>query len=120
MDSARFISLRDRGTSITINGSGEIYAGEELVAKLSVVEFQDQNGLRKSGGGLFENKKAGNVVQAPQRTIVRQGALEVSNVNPVEEMTNLIKANRLFEHDMKALKTFGDLMGREANDIGKL
>jgi flagellar basal body rod protein FlgG len=38
----------------------------------------------------------------------------------VEEMTNLIKANRLFEHDLKVMKTFGDLMGREANDIGKL
>jgi flagellar basal body rod protein FlgG len=41
-------------------------------------------------------------------------------VNPIEEMTNLIKANRLFEHDLKAMKTYGDLMGREVNDVGKL
>ena len=37
-----------------------------------------------------------------------------------EEMTNLIKANRMFEHDLKAMKTYGDLLQREANDIGKL
>jgi flagellar basal body rod protein FlgG len=35
-------------------------------------------------------------------------------------MTNLIKANRQFEADLKSLKTYGDLMSREANDIGKL
>jgi flagellar basal body rod protein FlgG len=35
-------------------------------------------------------------------------------------MTNLIKANRLFEQDLKAMKTYGELMGREVNDIGKL
>jgi flagellar basal-body rod protein FlgG len=119
-DAARFINLRDRGKHLTITAAGEIYSGEDLVARLSVVEFQDQNMLRKAGGGLYDNKRPGNALQAPPQTIVRQGALEISNVNPVEEMTNLIKANRLFEHDMKAMKTYGDLMGREANDIGKL
>ena len=46
--------------------------------------------------------------------------LEGSNVNPVEEMTNLIKANRLFEADLKVMKTYGEMMGRESNDVGKL
>jgi flagellar basal body rod protein FlgG len=52
--------------------------------------------------------------------LVRQGLLETSNTNPIEEMTNLIQANRLFEQDLKSLKTYHELMGREANDIGKL
>jgi flagellar basal-body rod protein FlgG len=52
--------------------------------------------------------------------VIRQGVLEGSNVNPIEEMTHLIKANRLFEEDLKAIKTYGELMGREANDVGKL
>ena len=46
--------------------------------------------------------------------------LETSNVNPIEEMTHLIQANRRYETDLKAMKTYGELMGREANDIGKL
>ena len=94
--------------------------GTDLVAKLSVVEFQDQRKLRKSGGNSFENPDPSNVNKTAAKTVVRQGVLETSNVNPIEEMTNLIKANRLFEHDMKALKTYGELMQREANDLGKL
>lgn len=120
-EAARFINLRDRSPNISINGQGEIYAGDELVARLNVVEFQDLNKLRKIGGQLFENYEAGNFLPGGEgRTLVRQGMLETSNVNPIEEMTSLIKSNRLFEHDLKAMKTFGDLLGREANDIGKL
>ena len=116
---ARFINLRDRGT-ISVSESGEVYAGDQLVAKLSIAEFQTQNGLRKVGNHLFENRDPANRLTDSKNTIVRQGVLETSNVNPIEEMTNLIKANRMFELDLKAMKTYGDLMGREANDIGKL
>lgn len=116
---ARFISLRDRGGHITISPQGELYAGDQLVARLSVREFMDSRKLQKRGSALFENGDPTNLAQ-PTRTFLRQGMLETSNVNPVEEMTNLIKANRLFEQDLKAMKTYGDLLQREANDIGKL
>jgi flagellar basal body rod protein FlgG len=115
----RFINLADSKGRMNISPQGEVYSGGDLVAKLSVVEFADVRKLRKSGGLLFESKDAANV-RPPERTSIRQGMIETSNVNPVEEMTNLIRANRLFEHDMKAMKTYGELMQREANDIGKL
>ena len=120
-DVARYINLRDRGTHFSINDQGEIYdANGDLVAKLNVVEFADTRKLRKAGGNLFDNPSPTNILAQPTQTIVRQGVLETSNVNPVEEMTKLISANRLFEHDLKAMKTYGEMMQREANDIGKL
>ena len=42
-----------------------------------------------------------------------------AQVNPVEEMTHLIKAHRLYELNMKSLKTYDELMNKEANNIGK-
>jgi flagellar basal-body rod protein FlgF len=117
---ARFINLRDRGTNISINQQGEIYAGDQLVGKLSIVEFQIPQKLRKAGSALFDNPDQTNQPINPEKTILHQGMIETSNVNPVEEMTNLIKANRLFEQDLKAMKTYGEMMGREANDLGKL
>lgn len=119
IDQARIINLRDRGAHFSISESGELYAGEELVARLSVVEFQDVNKLRKQGSQLFENSDSTNA-KPSQKTVIRQGVLEMSNVNPIEEMTNLIRANRMYEQDLKAIKTYGELLGREVNDIGKL
>lgn len=117
---SRFINLRDLGP-ISVTQAGEIYANGNLVGKLSVVEFPNTNVVRKVGNQYFENKDPENNGPLEARnTVVHQAMLEGSNVNPIEEMTNLIKANRLFEHDLKVMKTFGEIMGREANDIGKL
>lgn len=117
---SRFINLKDR-VNISMTEKGEIYANGDLVGQISVVEFQDPQLLQKAGLQYFSNPDPSrNAVAEGANTRIHQGMLEGSNVNPVEEMTNLIKANRLFEHDLKVMKTFGDLMGREANDIGKL
>jgi flagellar basal-body rod protein FlgG len=116
---ARFINLSNK-PGISINEKGEVYAGDESLGKLSIIEFSDKNYLRKTGNNLFENKNQEmNIAKNSDRTQVQQGVLEFSNVNPVEEMANLIKANRLFENDLKVLKTFGELMGKEANEIGR-
>jgi flagellar basal-body rod protein FlgF len=120
---ARTISLSDRTAPISISQSGEIFIGDQAATKLSVVEFKNRGGLFKVGTQLFENRDPGNIAASdPARspTLVRQGALETSNVNPAEEMTRLIQAHRMFEQDMKSLKTFSDLMGREVNDVGRL
>jgi flagellar basal body rod protein FlgG len=118
-EAARAINLRDRVGPVSITEKGEVFVGEDLVAKLSVAEFTDTKKLRKSGAGLFDNPDPQNI-KNPERSSIKQGMIETSNVNPAEEMTNMIKANRAFEHDLKALKTYNDLMGREVNDIGKL
>lgn len=117
---SRFINLRDRGTNISVTEQGDLYAGDQLVAKVGVAEFADPRKLRKSGALMFENPDPGNRLGQSDRSIVRQGVLETSNVNPVEEMTRLIQANRLFEQNLKSVKTYNELIGREVNDIGKL
>ncbi|MFZ9594999.1 MAG: flagellar hook-basal body protein [Bdellovibrionia bacterium] len=116
---ARYINLADHSRALTITEQGEIYDRNDLVAKIHLVEFKNLGKLRKTGGSLFESLDAKNSFAAT-RTAIRQGVLETSNVNPVEEMTKLITANRLFEQDLKALKTYGELLGKEANEVGKL
>lgn len=117
---ARYINLRDLGPNVSVTDTGEIYAGDRLVARIGVAEFANVQKLRKSGAQFFSNPDPANAALPSGKSLVKQGVLETSNVNPVEEMSNLIKANRLFDHDMKVMKTYGELMGREVNDIGKL
>ena len=117
---SRFISLRDRNGALSITESGEIFSGQDQIGQLSVVEFADPRKLRKTGQQLFENPDPANILKDPSKSLVKQGMLETSNVNPVREMSDLINSQRLLEEDMKAMKTYSDLLGREANDIGKL
>ncbi len=118
---ARLINLSGRDGAVHINELGELYMEDDQVAKLSIVEFQNGPKMKKVGDGLYQNigDPATNPEAPASLTMVRQGMLEQSNVNPVEEMTKLIKANRMFEMDLKAMKTVDSMLGKEANEIGK-
>ncbi|MCC7440144.1 MAG: flagellar basal-body rod protein FlgF [Bdellovibrionales bacterium] len=116
---ARTINLRDAGR-VSITDQGDVYAGERRVGRLSVVEFSDSNGLRKSGNGLFEVASPSVTATPIRETVVRQGVVEASNVNPAQEMADLIRAQRLFEHDLRAVKTFDSMMDLESNQVGRL
>lgn len=128
---ARYIELKDLepgetglvsdGPRIFVSESGDVFNGEKQIAKLSVVEFQDLNKLRKDGQQLFTNDDPTNRAPASSlQTKVLQGVIETSNVNPIEEMTNLMKAHRLYEQNLKAIRTYDQLMEKESNEVGKL
>ncbi len=130
---ARFIELKDaaldtnlvsRGPLITINKQGEIYSGENKIATLSVIEVNDEKILRKDRSQLFLNPDPTNQkitgAQEVPRTRVLQGVVETSNVNPIEEMTNLIKAHRAYDQNLKAIKVYDQMMEKESNEIGRL
>jgi flagellar basal-body rod protein FlgG len=124
---ARIINLSDTGGKFSVGEEGEILAGDREVARMAVAEFRDLNGLRKVGSSYFQDAFPNNRVDtdpnrspATTRSMIRQGWLETSNVNPVEEMTKLIQAHRMFEHDLKAMKVHDEMMAKEVNDVGKL
>ena len=60
--------------------------------------------LRKSGDGLFRTV-SGDPLAADPALRLTSGALEGSNVNPVEAMIQMIAASRQFETQMKLLQT---------------
>jgi flagellar basal-body rod protein FlgG len=118
---SRYINISGREGQLHINDRGELYMNDDLVATLGVVEFGDMKTIRKTGGLYFENKDPkANPPQSAIATNVKQGMLETSNVNPVEEISNLIRANRMFEQDLKSMKTVNEMLQKEANEIGKM
>lgn len=117
---ARAIRIDPRAGSVTITTDGRVYQNKQEVAQLSVVEFVDPKLLSKEGSAVFKNDSPVNISQDGNTTLVRQGMIETSNVNTVAEMTELLKATRLFEANEKIVKTYGDLEARAVNDLGKL
>jgi flagellar basal-body rod protein FlgF len=104
---------------ITISLDGEVLTREGSVAKLSIVEFSDKHALKKEGNSLFITPDENNINRTDIKTTVNQGFLEGSNVNAIEEMSELIKAHRHFESIQKAINAYDSISGKAANDIGK-
>ena len=116
----REINLLGHEGLLHVNDHGEVYMGEDKITDLSMVEFADLKTIRKVGSLNFENKDAKkNPPLTATKTQVKQGVVETSNVNPVAEISNLIRANRMFEQDLKAMKTVSEMMQKEVNEVGK-
>ena len=74
--------------------------------------------LRKEGRScyMYEGKEGDIVTVESSR--VRQGYIERSNVNPVEEMIKMVEALRAFESDQKAIQCMDEMNSRMVNDVG--
>jgi flagellar basal-body rod protein FlgG len=116
--SARMIFVENKG-KLQINPDGKIFQGGRELASLSIVEFQNNHQLKKDGSGLYINPREQNVLKEAVKTRVHQGFLEGSNVNPIAEMSEMIKTNRLFETLNKVIKSF-DGMEQKAEEISKV
>jgi len=75
----------------------------EEVDRLKVVEANNST-LEKGNDGLFR-PKPNQTVETSANVQVISGALEMSNVNPVHEMVDMISHQRQFELQVKLMKT---------------
>lgn len=104
---------------LTISLEGEILTKDGVIGKISIVEFVDKHALKKEGNSLFITPDEANIIRTDIKTTANQGFLEGSNVNAIEEMSELIKAHRHFESIQKAINAYDSISGKAANELGK-
>ncbi|MCE5334540.1 MAG: flagellar hook-basal body protein [Desulfobacteraceae bacterium] len=98
--------------NVRILDNGQIFDGTTQVDNLEIVKFPSDVKLKKVKNGYFEPERADAGAQATD-AVVRQGALEEPNFNPVEEMVRMMEAMRNFEAYQKTIQTFDrDLDGQ--------
>jgi flagellar basal-body rod protein FlgF len=105
-----------RGLSITY--SGEVFDGDQLAGRLSLVDFVNGDALKKQGASLYALKPDfGTQPVAATEVKVHQGFSELSNVNIVEEMTDMILATRAFETNQQAIKAYDKMDEKLVNEV---
>lgn len=88
------------------------------VAQLRVVAFDDQAVLERLGDGLFAAYSGLSVV-ADEKVQVRQGYLENSNVNSMQEMVQLIQTMRHFESMQRVAVGYDEMIGSAIRKLGE-
>ncbi|MCR5357474.1 MAG: flagellar hook-basal body protein [Lachnospiraceae bacterium] len=89
---------------------------------IGLFQFQNPSGLKKEGDALYSVTAAsGPAINEAEndnveKSEVRQGYLEGSNVQVADEMVNLIIAQRAYEFNSKAIQA-ADTMMQEANEL---
>lgn len=115
------ITIPNDAISIDINASGEVLVkisgqtATQNVGQLQLASFINPAGLEAIGDNMFLETDASGAATVgnpneEQFGAIRQGALEQSNVNVVEEITLLIAAQRSYEMNSKVISTSDEML----------
>jgi flagellar basal-body rod protein FlgG len=112
-------------TSISISNEGAVSAivpgntQPQPLGNIAMSNFINPAGLEPVGQNLFkESAASGQPQQGTPGTnglgFIRQGFLEASNVNVVEELVTMIQAQRAYEMNSKAIQTSDQMLAKLA------
>lgn len=113
---------------ITISEDGQIFYPDEngnnapIGITIGLAQFNNPNGLQKLSNGLLKATDASGEARMEgwdtvlQRSTIKQRYLEASNVQAVDEIVNLIVAQRAYEMNSKII-TASDEMLQQANNL---
>jgi len=119
------IRIPEGVNSVTISADGKVsatVAGEAEATEVGQIElarFVNPAGLLPLGDNLYQSTQASGEPQvgaagAEGRGIIRQGALEGSNVNVVQELVDMIETQRAYEVNSKMVSATDEML-RNAN-----
>lgn len=115
------INVQANAKKITINAAGVVLVtlpGQEDPANVGAVQlalFPNEGGLESMGNNLLlPTSKSGDplIVSAGSSGggTLLQGFVEASNVNPIEEVAQLIRAQRAYDMNAKVMETADKMM----------
>jgi flagellar basal-body rod protein FlgG len=119
------ISIPPDAQSISIGADGTVSVvvpGEAApveAGQIQVAAFANESGLEATGRNLYRETGASGtaVLGAPGENgtgTLAQGTLEMSNVNVVEEMIDLISGQRAYEINSRVIKAADEMLGQTA------
>lgn len=117
-DNGGQIMIPTDAVEIAIDRQGNIYADNEYVDTIQVTDFEDYNYLKKYGENLYDI--VDGAVEKETTASVRQGYLEMSNINVVKEMVEMITITRAYEAAQKAVQNADSMTEKAVNQVGKV
>ena len=101
-----------------IDNDGIIWQNEAQVAQIQVADFEDYNYLEKYGETYFRPVEGAALTQGNAE--VKSGWLEMSNVQIVKEMVNMITITRAYEANQKIIQTYDGSLEIAVSQLGRL
>jgi flagellar basal-body rod protein FlgG len=119
------ITIPTDATNISVQYDGQVMVTQpgqpaSPVGQLQIATFINPEGLIKHGENLFQETEASGANQLGNpgdtgRGLLKQNALEASNVEPVQELIDLITTQRAFELNSQAVQAGDQVMSLIAN-----
>ncbi|QUH19080.1 flagellar hook-basal body protein [Alkaliphilus sp. B6464] len=107
-------------TDFQLGTRGQVIANGQVVDQFDMINVSNVNNLDKHGQSYYVVREGLQIEETPFEGEILQGFLEGSNINPINEMINMINIMRSYESSNRVVKAYDDILQRAANDVGKL
>ncbi len=115
--------------NVNVSQSGQVtvtianQTAPQQIGQLTLANFANDAGLLMLGGNLCAQTEASGAPVTglpgdPGFATISQGYLESSNVDPVQEITNLIAAQRAYEMNSKVIQAASDMASTVSKNLG--
>ena len=101
-----------------IDREGNITQNDQIKAQIQVVDFEDYDYLMKYGDTFYQPKEGAKMIEGNAE--INSGYLEMSNVQVVTEMVNMISVTRAYETNQKIMQTYDSSLEIAVNQLGKV
>jgi flagellar basal-body rod protein FlgF len=113
------ITMRNGESRFEVSPEGQITTESGTLARIQLVQFDDEQSMRKVGANLYETDAPSQPVD-PKKTAVRQGAIEASNVQSIVEVTSLIEISRRYQMAQNILNAENELQVKAIQQLGRV
>lgn len=103
-----------------VDEDGNVSVDGKEVGRLRIVEFPSTGSLMKMGDTLFKPSENSPPPTEAKDYKVSQGFVELSNVDVVKMMTEMIEVLRGYESYQKVIRSADEATSRSINDVGKV
>jgi len=105
-------------SEIVIDVDGKVYADNQYVDQIEIVDFEDYDYLKKYADNYYE--AIDGATEIDTNAAVVQGYIEQSNVNVISEMVEMINITRAYEANQKVMQTMDSSLDQVVNTVAKV
>lgn len=103
---------------IQVDARGRITLPNGQNLTLNIVSFPETQNLQKLGENMYTLENGQPIVGSAYT--LRQGFLEKSNINPLDELVKMIEVTRSFESNQKVVQAMDETLGKAVNEVGRV
>lgn len=102
----------------SIDQSGNIWQNGKQIATLKITDYEDYNYLEHYGENYYQSVEGAKEKNGEYKIV--SGYVEMSNIQVVSEMVEMISVSRAYETNQKIVQAYDSTLEIAANQLGKV
>ena len=106
------------GINLEVGKDGTLRLNGEVYDKLNIVGVNDPSSLERKGSNYF-SAPASQLVDVSAESNVMQGFYEKGNVEPLQEIVDMMRNSQMFEAQQRAMRTTDETLAQATSSLGR-